>query len=142
MKYFKISLLFVLIISSLFIITGCINKDEEKKDTGKKEFTVEQISDKNIKVKISNASKGDEKEAKLVISEGDIISVKSKFEGTNGVTLYYFKSGSERDKNNADSELLNGEGESKTEDFPAGEYDLVFEVEDDNTTGTFEIIVN
>ena len=35
-NFFKISLLSILIISSLFLITGCLNKDEEKKDTGKK----------------------------------------------------------------------------------------------------------
>ena len=64
-NYFKISLLSILIVSSVFLITGCLNK-EEKKDTGKKVFTVDQISDKNIKVELSNASKGDEKEAKLV----------------------------------------------------------------------------
>ena len=140
-NYFKIGLLSILIISSIFLITGCFNKVEDNKDTSKKVFNVDQISDKNIKVELSNASKGDEKDAKLVVSEGDVISVESKFEGTNGVTVYYFKSGSKHDKNNADSQLLNGEGNSTTEDFPAGEYDVVFEVEDDNTTGTFEIKV-
>ena len=49
-NYFKIGLLSILIISSIFLITGCFNKVEDNKDTSKKVFNVDQISDKNIKV--------------------------------------------------------------------------------------------
>ena len=60
-------------------------------------------------------------------------------EGAAGITVYYFKAGSEHNKEAADSEYLNGEGESKTEDFPAGEYEVVFEITDDAATGNIEI---
>ena len=38
-------------------------------------------------------------------------------------------------------EYLNGEGESLSEDFPAGEYEVVIEVTDEDVTGTVEINV-
>ena len=138
MNKIKSITLFVLIITMLFLITGCIKK-ETKTEKSSSVFEVEQIDDKNITVTLDHAKVGEEKEAKLVIEDGEDINVKTKMEGAAGITVYYFKAGSEHNKEAADSEYLNGEGESKTEDFPAGEYEVVFEITDDAATGNIEI---
>lgn len=133
-KILKLTLLSFLVIIGVFILTGCGNKDDSKAI-----FEVKQVSNKSINVKLENAKKGDEKEAQLVIAEGESINIKTKMESFPGITVYYFKKNSKHDKTAADFEYLNGEGESTTENFPAGEYDVLFEITDANATGNIEI---
>ena len=140
-KFLKATTISVLLFATIFLLTGCEKKEEMKRDVTKRVFEVEQVSDKNIKIKLENAKQGEEQEAKLVIAEGEDISSKTQMEGATGITVYYFKAGSKHNKDAADSEYLNGEGESKTEGFPAGEYEVVVEVTDANVTGNVEISV-
>ena len=139
-KFLKYTTLTVLLVAVVFLLTGC-NKEEKKeqKENTKSLFEIEQVNDKTIKVNLENAKQGEEKEAKLVIAEGEDIYTTTKMEGASGVTVYYFKEGSEHNKDASDSEYLNGEGESSTEGFPAGTYDVLIEATDAPVTGTIEI---
>ena len=124
----------------LYLLTRCSKEDKkEQKENTKSLFEVEQVHDKTIKVNLENAKQGEEKEAKLVIADGEDIYTTTKMEGASGVTVYYFKEGSEHNKDASDSEYLNGEGESSTEGFPAGTYDVLIEATDAPVTGTIEI---
>ena len=139
-KFLKYTTLTVLLVAVVFLLTGCSNEDKkEQKENTKSLFEVEQVNDKTIKVNLENAKQGEEKEAKLVIAEGEDIYTTTKMEGASGVTVYYFKEGSEHNKDASDSEYLNGEGESSTEGFPAGAYDVLIEATDAPVTGTIEI---
>ena len=139
-KFLKYTTLTVLLVAVVFLLTGCSKEDKkEQKENTKSLFEVEQVNDKTIKVNLENAKQGEEKEAKLVIAEGEDIYTTTKMEGASGVTVYYFKEGSEHNKDASDSEYLNGEGESSTEDFPAGTYDVLIEATDAPVTGTIEI---
>ncbi len=138
-KILKVTTIGIMIITCLFLITGCDSKDE-KKDS-EIIFKIDQISESDIKVTLKNVRKGNGETARLVIPEGKDITTTTKLEGTSGVNAYFFKAGSNFDKANADYELLNGEGESTTEGFPAGEYEVLFEVDTDGTTGTIEMHV-
>lgn len=139
-KFLKYTTLTVLLVAVVFLLTGCSKEDKkEQKENTKSLFEVEQVNDKTIKVNLENAKQGEEKEAKLVIAEGEDIYTTTKMEGASGVTVYYFKEGSEHNKDVSDSEYLNGEGESSTEDFPAGTYDVLIEATDAPVTGTIEI---
>ena len=139
-KFLKCTTLTVLLVAVVFLLTGCSNEDKkEQKENTKSLFEVEQVNDKTIKVNLENATQGEEKEAKLVIAEGEDIYTTTKMEGASGVTVYYFKEGSEHNKDASDSEYLNGEGESSTEGFPAGTYDVLIEATDAPVTGTIEI---
>ena len=139
-KFLKYTTLAVLLVAVVFLLTGCSNEDKkEQKENTKSLFEVEQVNDKTIKVNLENAKQGEEKEAKLVIAEGEDIHTTTKMEGASGVTVYYFKEGSEHNKDASDSEYLNGEGESSTEGFPAGTYDILIEATDAPVTGTVEI---
>lgn len=57
----KVITITILLVTVIFLLTGCINK---------------------------------EKEAKLVITEGEDIHTITKMEGATGATVYYFKEGS------------------------------------------------
>ena len=139
-KFLKIMTLSIIVVTFVFLLTGCGKKEEaEKREGTSSVFEVKQFNDKSITIDLDHAKVGEEKEAKLVIEDGEDINVKTKMEGAAGITVYYFKAGSEHNKEAADSEYLNGEGESKTEDFPAGEYEVVFEITDDAATGNIEI---
>ena len=139
-KFLKYTTLTVLLVAVVFLLTGCSKEDKkEQKENTKSLFEVEQVNDKTIKVNLENAKQGEEKEAKLVIAEGEDIYTTTKMEGASGVTVYYFKEGSEHNKDASDSEYLNGEGESSTEGFPAGTYDVLIEATDAPVTGTIEI---
>ena len=139
-KFLKYTTVTVLLVAIVFLLTGCSNEDKkEQKENTKSLFEVEQVNDKTIKVNLENAKQGEEKEAKLVIAEGEDIYTTTKMEGASGVTVYYFKEGSEHNKDASDSEYLNGEGESSTEGFPAGTYDVLIEATDAPVTGTIEI---
>ena len=144
-KLLKLITLSVLIISFVFLLTGCDKKETSKKKEKKEEsiktvFEVQQVSDKSIKINLDNAKQGEEKEAKLVVTDGEDLRTQTALDGAAGITVYYYKAGSDRDEE-ADSEYLNGEGESLSEDFPAGEYEVVIEVTDEDVTGTVEINV-
>ena len=139
-KFLKYTTLTVLLVAVVFLLTGCSKEEKkEQKENTKSLFEVEQVNDKTIKVSLENAKQGEEKEAKLVIAEGEDIYTTTKMEGASGVTVYYFKEGSEHNKDASDSEYLNGEGESSTEGFPAGTYDVLIEATDAPVTGTIEI---
>ena len=139
-KFLKCTTLTVLLVAVAFLLTGCSKEDKkEQKENTKSLFEVEQVNDKTIKVNLENAKQGEEKEAKLVIAEGEDIYTTTKMEGASGGTVYYFKEGSEHNKDASDSEYLNGEGESSTEGFPAGTYDILIEATDAPVTGTIEI---
>lgn len=139
-KFLKYTTLTVLLVAVVFLLTGCSKEEKkEQKENTKSLFEVEQVNDKTIKVNLENAKQGEEKEAKLVIADGEDIYTTTKMEGASGVTVYYFKEGSEHNKDASDSEYLNGEGESSTEDFPAGTYDVLIEATDAPVTGTIEI---
>ena len=139
-KFLKYTTLTVLLVAVVFLLTGCSKEDKkEQKENTKSLFEVEQVNDKTIKVNLENAKQGEEKEAKLVIADGEDIYTTTKMEGASGVTVYYFKEGSEHNKDASDSEYLNGEGESSTEGFPAGTYDVLIEATDAPVTGTIEI---
>ena len=139
-KFLKYTTLTVLLVAVVFLLTGCSKEEKkEQKENTKSLFEVEQVNDKTIKVNLENATQGEEKEAKLVIAEGEDIYTTTKMEGASGVTVYYFKEGSEHNKDASDSEYLNGEGESSTEGFPAGTYDVLIEATDAPVTGTIEI---
>ena len=141
-KFLKYTTLTVLLVAVVFLLTGCSKEEKkEQKENTKSLFEVEQVNDKTIKVNLENAKQGEEKEAKLVIAEGEDIYTTTKMEGASGVTVYYFKEGSEHNKDASDSEYLNGEGESSTEGFPAGTYDVLIEATDAPVTGTIEINV-
>lgn len=75
----------------------------------------------------------------LLVEDGDIISITYKMEGTSEVYVYFYKEGSDHDKNNSDYELISGEGESSIEDFPAGKYELEFAVDSKAADGTIKI---
>lgn len=139
-KFLKYTTLTVLLVAVVFLLTGCSKEEKkEQKENTKSLFEVEQVNDKTIKVNLENAKQGEEKEAKLVIADGEDIYTTTKMEGASGVTVYYFKEGSEHNKDASDSEYLNGEGESSTEGFPAGTYDVLIEATDAPVTGTIEI---
>ena len=139
-KFLKYTTLTVLLVAVVFLLTGCSKEEKkEQKENTKSLFEIEQVNDKTIKVNLENAKQGEEKEAKLVIAEGEDIYTTTKMEGASGVTVYYFKEGSEHNKDASDSEYLNGEGESSTEGFPAGTYDVLIEATDAPVTGTIEI---
>ena len=139
-KFLKYTTLTVLLVAVVFLLTGCSKEEKkEQKENTKSLFEVEQVNDKTIKVNLENAKQGEEKEAKLVIADGEDIYTTTKMEGASGVTVYYFKEGSEHNKDSSDSEYLNGEGESSTEGFPAGTYDVLIEATDAPVTGTIEI---
>ena len=139
-RFLKYTILTVLLVAVTFLLTGCSKEEnKEQKENTKSLFEVEQVNDKTIKVNLENAKQGEEKEAKLVIAEGEDIYTTTKMEGASGVTVYYFKEGSEHNKDASDSEYLNGEGESSTEGFPAGTYDVLIEATDAPVTGTIEI---
>lgn len=139
-KFLKYTTLTVLLVAVVFLLTGCSKEEKkEQKENTKSLFEVEQVNDKTIKVNLENTKQGEEKEAKLVIAEGEDIYTTTKMEGASGVTVYYFKEGSEHNKDASDSEYLNGEGESSTEGFPAGTYDVLIEATDAPVTGTIEI---
>ena len=141
-KFLKYTTLTVLLVAVVFLLTGCSKEEKkEQKENTKSLFEVEQVNDKTIKVNLENAKQGEEKEAKLVIAEGEDIHTTTKMEGASGVTVYYFKEGKEHNKDASDSEYLNGEGESSTEGFPAGTYDVLIEATDAPVTGTIEINV-
>ena len=138
-KYLKTFSLVVIILTCFSFITGCVNK-EKKKTSNKVVFEIEQVSNKSIKINLENVKKGEEKEAKLVVEEGEIIYVDYKIKDLGGVNIYYFKTNTKHDKKHSDYEYINGEGSSQMEDFPAGEYDVVIEGVEKTTTGTIEII--
>ena len=135
-KYLKLTALSIIMIAFIFIITGCVSKD--KKETKKSVFEVEQVSDTSIKATFENAKVGEEKTAKIEITEG-LISTDYKMEGAQGVNVYYYKAGTKLNKDAADYEYINGEGNSNTEDFPSGSYEVLFEVIDDGATGTIKL---
>lgn len=134
----KLIILVVIFVCSIFLITGCDNKKQEK--NSKTVFEVEQVNDKNIKINLENIKKGEEKVAKLVVEDGETIHVDYKIKDLGGVNIYYFKTGIKHDKNHSDYEYINGEGSSQMEDFPVGEYDVVIEGVEKTTTGTIEIV--
>ena len=142
-KFLKFTIVTVLLIIVTFLLTGCIKKETpaEKREGTTSVFEVEQVNDKSITIDLDHAKVGEEKEAKLVIADGEDINIKTRMDGTAGVTVYYFKVGSEHNKDRADFEYLNGEGESTTEDFPEGEYDVIFEITDAGATGNIEVNV-
>ena len=134
LKGFTLSIMFF---TFIFIVTGCGSK--EVKENTNSVFDVEQVSDSKISITLENAKKGDSKTAKLVVGEGMNITTTSKLEGANGVTAYYYKAGTTLKKDSSDYELISGEGESTAEGFPAGDYEVLFEVDEDGVTGTIEV---
>lgn len=138
-KYLKTFSLVVIILTCFSFITGCVNK-EKKKTSNKVVFEIEQVSNKSIKINLENVKKGEKKESKLVVEDGETIHVDYKIKDLGGVNIYYFKTGIKHDKEHSDYEYINGEGASQTEDFPAGEYDIVIEGVEKTTTGTIEIV--
>ena len=138
-KYFKLVTFSIIVFISIFMITGCGNKKEEKKDNSKATLEIEQTSEKSVTANISNGGKEDSLLGDLLVEDGDNISISYKMEGPSEVYVYFYKEGSDHNKNNSDYELISGVGESSMEDFPTGKYELEFVVDSDTANGTIKI---
>ena len=136
----KIGMVFVLFLG-LFLITGCVGEDEiakQAKEDAKLETLMEvnQTSEKEFTITVQNGQKGTSERGILVLEDGEDVSYDYSFHGIKNATVYFLEKG----KTKEDAlmyDLVSGEGNSISSDVAAGEYELLFEVEDDSLTGTF-----
>ena len=130
----------ILLFISLFITTGCVGEDEIDKllkEDMKKEtiFKLEQENEKSFTITIQNAKKGQEARGTLKVDENEELKEVYSFHGTLQLNEYLVPKG--KDKEDAlVSGVTSGEGQGSISEIPAGEYEIIFVVEDEHLTGT------
>lgn len=132
MKKFKIVTFVVVIVSCLFLFTGC------KKENKNSIFELKQVDKKNITVELENVEYKENLSGTVEVADGEAIIIDYKLEDLDTVRVQFYQIDEEGNKKDFGYSDLNGEGNNKTEDIEAGKYELEFVVESKTATGNFK----
>lgn len=132
MKKFKIVTFVVVIVSCLFLFTGC------KKENKNSIFELNQVDKKNITGELENVEYKENLSGTVEVADGEAIIIDYKLEDLDTVRVQFYQIDEEGNKKDFGYSDLNGEGNNKTEDIEAGKYELEFVVESKTATGNFK----